>query len=312
MRPSISLAALLFPLAACNFSSSPGDNNNNNPPKATFSYEACLLGCGLDSNAIAAGGASTDISFTIASGAAVTSVSTSDPNIATFVLTSGRSSVTATSGKPGTAILTLNGASGILGAANVQVAATSKLVLDGITGPGTILVAAGSMQTLHSTTEAAASNLTLIGTGAVKFTYSGSLTSANDAAICFGDCSSFVGTPGVGQVSIDCIDVHTTLDVQVVAGSAISTIAFDPPALTVPSGGVATVAVNASDNGAPVFGAHCVWSSDPSVQISVNQLSNIQTGPAEKWTISAPKGAWQATCAVAGGGPKQTLTITAN
>src|SRR5262245_3250914 len=159
---------------------------------------------------IAAGGARANVlAFSGGDGGMVEEVRSSAPSVASFKLAAVAQSscqrqylVTAHSGQPGSAALILLDASGAeIERVGVQVAPTESLLYDRGWQDSPPSVLAGSLQGLHVTT--IGQEGVLVGTGAVRFSFSGSLSRfAGDGEPPWwgGDEVTFAGTPGRGAV----------------------------------------------------------------------------------------------------------------
>ena len=304
---SLPLALSSLLLAGCSLNGPPVAGSSS----VSFAYSACLGGCGLDQNAIAAGGASTGIAYHLTTPATttVTGARSSDENIVRFALDLAHGSVVATSGAPGRADLILDGKSGEIGRGTVRVQAANLLAIDNAWGMGAATILAGTPQQLHATTEADGS--VLLGTGAVKWSYAGTLTGMPASSLCFGDCGAFSGTPGAGTVMVDAVDAHAKVAVTVVDAAAITTIDAEPPSLSLAAGATGgTVVMTARAGTTPVFGAHCQWLSQPAgLDFTATQTSSLGVGASESWSVSGGKGNYTATCTVGGASKKVSVTV---
>jgi hypothetical protein len=218
---------------------------------------------------IAAGGAHTNVlGLSSVEVAMVDSVSSSDPSIAKFKLASIAGSscqhqalITVHSGRPGDADLILADAAGNeVDRVTVRVAPTAALLFDQGWDGGTPTVLAGSLQGLHVTTLGADGEV-LVGTGAVRFSLSGTLAAFPDDEAqppwWGGDETTFTGGPGGGVVSADADDGHvevpiTFADATQLTHFALRSVAGDQPLTR-------DVFVSAAAGDVQLYGAQCDW-----------------------------------------------------
>jgi hypothetical protein len=152
-----------------------------------------------------AAGASDGISISAPSGTTVASAKSSDPSVLSLgTLKAGNSpgsyDVPVTAGNPGSTRFTIYDPSGNeIDHTTVQVAPTTSIPLDVASG-ATLLT--GSNYSVHATT-ISANGETLAGTGAIHFTYRGSISSSSWASdVCSGDCGYFQAVEA-GDAEID-------------------------------------------------------------------------------------------------------------
>ncbi len=290
-------------LAACG-----GGNNGSLGQKgvATFEWGPCLFDCGLDKHAMAAGGAAAVLRVTGAG--ALAKVESSKPEVATF-LVSDPKTVNATAGQVGTADLILKDASGQeIDRATVTVKPINALPYDngwgGDPGP-TILANTGvSLHTIGKN-----GSEVLIGTGAVKFTLTGTLQ--QDSQIVFGDTIAFKGTVGTGSVKADCIDAHLTVPVAVVDSAAITSVELSKSSLTFAHDKPESVGVTTKVGDKVVFGAACTWSSSPNGLTFTGHAGFLGTA-AVSYSVAGAEGSYTASCTAPGGVKSATLNVTIN
>lgn len=283
------LLALL--LAAC-FTSNEGQRRN-----AQFTYDVCLFGCDLATLYLAAGGARAGISVAPASGIPqFTSVSTSNPEVATFAR-SGTGHVTVTTAQPGAAdLILLDGTGKEIDRATVTVKPTTTLAFD--KGWGNAMgptVLGGSSHLLHTTTRNG--DDILVGTGAVKFTLSGTIR-PGDGVLLFGDSISFVADPGAGGVAGDCIDAHIVIPVTAVATGSLTSVELSPATITFARTARGKVSATVRAGQVAVIGAECTWSSSPA---GLNAPSHrgggtLGAGATSTWEFAGAAGTYTATC----------------
>ncbi|TMQ05955.1 MAG: hypothetical protein E6J90_13300 [Deltaproteobacteria bacterium] len=300
-------------LAACYPGPSDGIDHNT-----AFSWDPCLLDCALSERAMAAGGARASISVTLkgASVGPIASVSSSNPQIASFTWTnSDPQNVRAVSGRSGVTDLILLDSSGVeIDRAAVTVKATTLLALDGdlATGAGgTSTILAGSKQLLHTTTKNGGE--TLVGVGAVKFTPSGRIMT--EPAIIFDDSYMFSADPGVGSVTADCVDAHVVVPIAAVSSTAITGVMLNLPSLTfahTEPGKAVDVTVFAGTS-TPIYSAGCTWTTMPLTGLNISYRSGGYIGAthAATWLFSGVAGSYTAKCTVAGG-KSAMLAVTVN
>jgi hypothetical protein len=214
---------------------------------------------------LAAGGAHTQIlALSTSSVAAVGSVTSSRPEVASFILSSvggspcqNQALLLVRTGVPGASELRLfDEGGGLLDEVGVTVERTATLAVDrdfSDAAPARIL--AGSLQGVHTTTLGADS--ILVGTGAVRFQLEGDLFAFpdRDAAPPWwgGDALAFTGRPGRGRVVADAGGAHVEVPVEVLDPASIGLVTLSATPATWPNPVEVTV-------GAGVYGAQCRWS----------------------------------------------------
>jgi hypothetical protein len=218
---------------------------------------------------VAAGGAHTNVlALSSVEVAMVDSVRSSDASIAKFNLASiGGSScqhqalITVHSGRPGSADLILADADGNeVDRVRVRVAPTAALLFDRGWDGGTPTALAGSLQGLHVTTLGADGGV-LVGTGAVRFSLSGTLAVFPDDEVqppwWGGDETTFTGGPGAGVVSADADGGHLSVAINFVdemelTHFALRSVRGDKPLTR-------DVFVSAAAGEVQLYGAQCDW-----------------------------------------------------
>lgn len=310
MRYSIALVLVVLGGAGCfRTGSNPGSLGHYD-----FSYASCLLGCTLDNNSMAAGGARSTIDATPHTGvSAFVTVQSSNQQVATFARGGQSDEVDVTSGQAGLAdLILLDGAGTELDRATVIVKNTDVLELDqGWSTSGTgITVLAGREQLFHVTT--LAGGQTTIGTGSVKFTFTGGVSAGG--GITFGDEASFRddGTGAPGSIVADCPNVHSEVPIAFVPSSALTSAPLTPSSLTFGRGQDAAVTQTAMAGQTSVYGAPCTWTTAPATGLTVSGgASTPSAAQVNKFTFHADAaGSWVATCAI--GSYSTTLAVTVN
>jgi len=293
--------------------------------RAGFAYYSDSL-VGLD-RPIAAGGASAvAVAILPHDLPTVASVAIADPSVATkktadvnYDTCGGWAVIQLTSGQPGTTELSLlDGNGDTIDRARITVAATASLeVQRGWSGAGPPLAVAGSRQALHVTTLGSDGN-TLVGTGAVKFNFVGAAIplDATDgpANAAGGDRGTFSGNVGDGEVDADCVDAHVKVPVRFVDRSALSGLGLDGAGRTQPflfGPGAPLVAVAATVDGAPAWGAECDWTFAPAgARAQVYQDGWIGSFPQTFYSFDGASGTYTATCQLRGTNLASSITVS--
>jgi hypothetical protein len=291
MRISSFALALPF-LVGCHVSS-PGQLGH-----AQFQWTECLVDCAVTDHAMAAAGAHAEIALTLDSGYTVAQVRSTDPSVATFTL--GQSlRVEVTSGQPGqTKLQLLDGSGRLVDEIAVNVVATAKLAFKQGWTSSAPIVLEGSPQYFHVTTLDGQGN-TLIGTGAVRFDLTGTITPT--LAILFGDEVAFTGSAGSGTITASTPTVTVVLPVEVVPLSALTGVVAHVSGYRATSTGYfADVATYANSADGAVYGASCSWTSnDPSVHPTQVSPSPLEEAAASTTAIRLDSpGSFSASCTI--------------
>jgi hypothetical protein len=286
-------------------------SNTGDDGHADFKWELCLLDCGLNHGAMAAGGAEAAIQVTPHSGQpSISKALSSDPTVVAFAPSGTTNLFNATSGNPGTADLILQDGNGHeIDRTQVTVKATTELAFDHAWADGTTpMVLAGAVAKLHTTTKNGGD--TLVGTGAVKFTPSGTIAVQSSQDL-VGDTFEFTGTVGNGAIAGDCNDAHIVVPLQFVDASAITSVTPSVSSLSVGKGKVADLFVTVNGGANVIFDALCSWTSQPAGMLSVDNVGGgvvYGTDPAQHYQVqSSEAGKFVATCTVPGG--KSTMVV---
>jgi hypothetical protein len=270
---------------------------------------------------LAAGGAHTELlALSPASTPPVRSVTSTAPEVVSFVLSSVGGSLCQNqallllhTGRPGSAALRLFDDGGAeIDRVTLTVEATTELPLDrafGDAAPARIL--AGSLQGVHTTTLGAKG--ILVGTGSVEFHLEGDLLPypVRDAAPPWwgGDALAFTGRPGQGRVVADCGGAHAEVPVQVLDPSALGEVTLQAPAAKWPATVDVTVVAQAQSDGALIYGAQCRWAW-PFGRPEWIDGGWIGDDPVARYRFTAPRaGTFNATC-VLPGERRETVTLT--
>jgi len=178
------------------------------------------------------------------------------------------------------------------------------------------LVAGGSFG-VHATTIGADGG-TLVGSGAIQFAFQGALASATTPALCLGDCASFgASAPGDGAVVMTASSATTTLLIHALPATAVDTVAFPQPTLTLASGASPFVTYVVTAAGAPVYSNVTCDSSEVGV-VTVETPTVLPYDPYATLVSGRPSGTVNVTAVHAGtstvtcsvNGHAATLTVT--
>ena len=207
----------------------------------------------------------------------------------------------------------------------LSVADTTDLVVEqGWTGTSAAVLA-GQPVGVHATTNRG--DETLVGTGAVKFSLTGSLTMGSASPPDFlpwGDASWFSGQPGMGSVVASCPSARTEVPVTIVDPSALTSLETSPTALRFAANEYGTLRVSAFFGTQEVYGARCKWTSssaalriqpdfiddcsqDPTDCRIIVPGAQLDAPPSYRYVVEGPSGHYQATCTIPGG---HTTTVS--
>jgi hypothetical protein len=264
---------------------------------------------------MAAGGAHTNVlGFSSVEVEPVDGVRSSDPGVASFKLAANGGSscehqflVTVHSGRPGTAAMILVDSGGReLDRVPVHVAATETLLFDqGWDGAAPPTVLAGSLQGLHVTTLGESGVGVLVGTGAVRFSFSGVLAKFTDSDAeppwWGGDEVTFSGGPGSGTVIADADRGHLEVPITVVDESALTELSLRAaPAKDAKL--AVDVGVSALAGATPLYGAECQWRWPLHHQPLWIDGGWIGAAPVTQYRFTVEKpGVYTAVCVLPGG-----------
>jgi hypothetical protein len=259
---------------------------------------------------IAAGGAHANVlAFSSVEVGMIDDVRSSAPSVASFTLSAVAQSscqhqylVTAHSGQAGTAELILVDASGAeIDRVGVTVAPTESLLYDRGWREAVPSVLAGSLQGLHVTT--VGQRGVLVGTGAVRFSFSGSLSRVDgdgEPPWWGGDEVTFAGTPGRGAVIADADRAHLEVPVEIVDEAALTRFELSATAESEPL--TRDVFVTAAAGATPVWGAECQWRWPQKRQPLWIDGGWIGAGAVTQYRFTvAEAGTWTAACVLPGG-----------
>lgn len=294
---TLTLALLLGVSGCIVHSGSSGSGGGSG--STTFSFGGCSSGCGLDQNAVAAGGARTSIHV---SGPQFADVRSTAPDVATFT-NAGGNDVAVLSGHAGvTTLELLDGSGRTLASADVTVVDTARLSINAGWPGAAPLVVESTPMVFHVTTLDANGRVTK-GDGSVTFTLGGTLSRVVQPLA--GDAIAFVGTPGSGTIDASCPSATLSQPITIVPASAVTHLAID--AATQPNN-TAIVTVQAVTAQGNAYAPPCVWqSSDASVTLASRIGPELDLGPGEVAVFNLNRaGSFTATCTTAG----QTATVT--
>jgi hypothetical protein len=286
----------------------PGQNG-----RSSFGY---FFGTESLATPLAAGGARASVTGWVGPGQArIATVDSSDPSVLTSAIASQQEDpcsqlvvVDVTAGQPGAADLILHDASGgEVDRVRLTVAPTATLAIDrGWVPPAVPKVLAGSLQGVHATT-LAADGTVLVGTGAVQFTLSGTLTEEGGAPLQYGDRVSFRAAAGAATVQADCVAAHAEVQLEAVDPSLVDLLTITQP------GGFSLlgypVYVDAQVAGEAVWGAECAWQvAPPGANATWDGGGLIGGAPTTIYHFKGASGHYTATCTLPGG-PSQTIAF---